>query len=245
MIRCPAVPAACGVSSSPLIGSSGSLLTALSTPRRHRFYKPLMNQGINLWRSRMGRLHKGFGLHMYRHSKMDPKPIQEPCVNDYFGRTRLWNAIPSKVGVVNKKSEDFGWPHRRPPPTGLRLSAEYFPFFFSKYFPDVECRLVVDSVLNNETTQPVFLFPPDMSKAEIANYLKNVYGFENIVSIKTRNLTPRRYKNEVGSIKLSAAYKQATVVLDAPVKIDFKAIKGTEDTPDNQQRSNQILPSSS
>mmetsp|Transcript_2928 Transcript_2928/g.3311 ORF Transcript_2928/g.3311 Transcript_2928/m.3311 type:complete len:243 (-) Transcript_2928:64-792(-) len=233
-------------SSSSLIGgpSSSAFRGALTCTRRHRFYKPLINQGINLWRSRMGRIHKGFALHSYRHSKMDEKPSPEPCENNYYGRTRLWNAIPSKVGVVNKKSEDFGWPHRRPPPTGIRQSPEYFPHFFSKYFPDVECRLVVDSVLNNETTKPVFLFPPDMSKADIGNYLKNVYGFDNIVAIHTRNLTPRRYKNEVGSIKLSAAYKQATVILDAPVKIDFKAIKGTEDTPDNQKRANQVLPSS-
>lgn len=201
---------------------------------RHRFYKPLVNQGINLWRYRMGRIHKGTSQWQYQRRTIDPNPFPEKPVNNYYGRTRLWNAIPSKVGIVNKKAEDFGWPHRRPPPTGLRESQEFFPYFFSRYFPDVECKLIVDSVLNNETTDPTFLFPPNMSREEIANYLKNVYGMDNIVHVIVRNMPHRKYKNEVGTIKLTPGLKQATVILDTPVKIDFKAIKGTEDTPDNK-----------
>jgi large subunit ribosomal protein L23 len=182
----------------------------------------------------MGRIHKPRELHHYRRVPMDPKPFPETAENNYYGKSRLFNVIPSKVGVVNKKAEDFGWPHRRPPPTGLRESPEFFPYFFSRYFPDVDCKLVIDSVLNNDTTQPMFLVPQDMSKEEIANYLKNVYGMDNIVSISTKNYSHRKYKNEVGTIKTIAGIKSAIVLLDAPVKVDFKAIKGTEDTPDNK-----------
>lgn len=206
----------------------------LTASLRHRFYKPLTNQGVNLWRSRMGQIHKAKEPWHYQRKTIDPKPAPENPVNNYYGKMRLFNVIPSKVGVVNKKAEDFGWPHRRPPPTGLRESPEFFPYFFSRYFPDVDCKLVVDSVLNNETTQPAFLVPQDMSKEEIANYLKNVYGMDNIVHVTTKNFSHRKYKNEVGTIKTIAGIKSAMVLLDAPVKVDFKAIKGTEDTPDNK-----------
>jgi len=218
--------------SSPLPSEDGP--AALCTARRHRFYRPLVNQGINLWRYRMGRLHKGWNTWEYKHTSPDPRPYPEPAVNNYYGRTRLWNPIAGKIGVVNRKSEDFDWPHRRPPPTGLRRSPEFFPFFFERYFPDVEVNLVLDSVLNQETTRPVFHIPQDMSKQELVLYLRNLYQIDNVVRISVRNARGRRFKNEVGTIKQLPDYKIAVVELDTPVSIDFKQIKGTEDTPDNK-----------
>ncbi|KAG5476957.1 hypothetical protein LSCM1_05291 [Leishmania martiniquensis] len=220
------------------IGGGGCSCTAASplvTARRGRFYRPLVNQGINLWRSRMGRLHKGWMTWEYNRNVMpDPRPFPEPAVNNYYGRSRIWNPIAGKIGVVNRKAEEWGWPHQRPPPTGLRRSPEYFPFFFSRYFPDVEVRLVLDSVLNNETTRPVFHIPQDMSKQELVNYLRNIYNIDNVVRISVRNMRGRRFKNEVGEIKSLPDYKVAVVELDSPVSVVFKQIKGTEDTPDNK-----------
>lgn len=216
---------------SPATTAASPLITA----KRGRFYKPLVNQGINLWRFRMGRLHKGWNTWEYNHSSIpDPRPFPEPAVNNYYGRTRLWNPIAGKIGLVNRKAEEWGWPHQRPPPTGLRRSPEYFPFFFDRYFPNVEVRLVLDSVLNNETTRPVFHIPQDMSKQELVNYLKNIYNIDNVVRIGVRNMRGKRFKNEVGQIKAMPDYKVAVVELDAPVSIEFKQIKGTEDTPDNK-----------
>lgn len=206
----------------------------LTVAVRGRFYRPLVNQGINLWRYRMGRIHKGWKTWEYQHTRPDPRPFPDPPVNDYFGRSRIWNPIAGKMGYVHKKAEDWGWPHNRPPPSGLRRSQEYFPMFFDRYFPDVDVRLVLDSVLNNETTRPVFYIPCDMSRAELANYLRNIYGIDNIVQITVRNSRGRRYKNEVGEIKAMDDYKVAVVQLDSPVSVDFKQIKGTEDTPDSK-----------
>ncbi|EPY42757.1 hypothetical protein AGDE_01166 [Angomonas deanei] len=217
---------------SPLAVPEGD--ATLTTARRHRFYKPLVNSGINLWRARMGRLHKGWDTWQYQHTKPDPRPYPEPAVNNYYGRSRIWNPIAGKIGLVNKKIEEWDWPKRRPPPTGLRHSPEYFPYFFDKYFPDVEVSLVLDSVLNNETTRPVFTIPQDMSKQELANYLKNIYNIDNIAQIGVRNVRGKRFKNEVGTIKSHPDYKTAVVELDSPVVVEFKHIKGTEDTPDNQ-----------
>lgn len=208
--------------------------TALTTSARFRFYKPMVNQGINLWRFRMGRIHKGWSTFEYQHTQADPRPYPEPTVNNYHGRSRIWNPIAGKIGLVNKKAEEWGWPHQKPPPTGLRQSREHFPHFFSRYFPDTEVRLVLDSVLNNETTRPVFQIPQDMSKQELVNYLKNIYNVDNIVRISVRNVRGRRFKNEVGAIKVMPDYKVAVVELDSPVVVEFKQIKGTEDTPDNK-----------
>ncbi|KAH9586560.1 Ribosomal protein L25/L23 [Trypanosoma melophagium] len=229
---------ACTPSSSPLAAVGASLLAgpALTTATRGRFYRPLVNQGINLWRRRMGRIHAGWNTWEYQHTRPDPRPYPEPAVNDYYGRSRLWNPIAGKIGFVKKKAEEWGWPHQRPPPTGLRRSQEFFPYFFARYFPDVEVRLLLDSVLNNETTRPVFLIPCDMSRVELANYLKNIYGVDNIVRIQVRNMRGRRYKNEVGEIKAMDDYKVAVVELDSPVSVEFKQIKGTEDTPDNKSQ---------
>ncbi|RNF20135.1 putative protein kinase [Trypanosoma conorhini] len=236
-----AVAGGCGsaLSSSPAVAVAGANFPAgaplaLTTATRGRFYRPLVNQGINLWRYRMGRIHKGWNTWEYQHTRPDPRPFPDPPVNDYFGRSRLWNPIAGKMGYVRKKAEEWGWPHQRPPPTGLRRSQEYFPFFFARYFPDAEVRLVLDSVLNRETTRPVFYVPSDMSRAELVNYLKNIYGIDNVVRIQVRNARGRRYKNELGEIKAMDDYKIAVVELDSPVSVDFKQIKGTEDTPDSR-----------
>lgn len=197
------------------------------------------NAGINLWRARMGRLHKGWNTWEYQHKKPDPRPYPEPSVNNYYGRTRLWNPIAGKIGIINKKIEEWGWPHQRPPPAGLRQSAEYFPHFFDRYFPDAEVKLVLDSVLNQETTHPVFHVPQDMSRKEIMHYLRNIYGIDNVVRIGIRNMRGRRFKNEVGAIKSLPDYKVAVVELDTPVSIEFKQIKGSEDTPDNKPQAQQ------
>ncbi|AYU79424.1 hypothetical protein LdCL_250014500 [Leishmania donovani] len=232
-----AAVAAASARSGDVVGgdSSCTATSPLLTAKRGRFYRPLVNQGINLWRSRMGRLHKGWTTWEYNRDVIpDPRPFPEPAVNNYFGRSRIWNPIAGKIGLVNRKAEEWGWPHQRPPPTGLRRSPEYFPFFFSRYFPDVEVRLVLDSVLNNETTRPIFHIPQDMSKQELVNYLKNIYNIDNVVRISVRNMRGRRFKNEVGEIKSLPDYKVAVVELDSPVSIVFKQIKGTEDTPDNK-----------
>ena len=211
-----------------------AIVSAGDGQRRHRFYRPIMNSGLNLWKWKMGRIHRGYETWEYRHTKPDPRPMPESVVNDYFGRTRLWNPIVSKMALINKKAEDWGYPLRDPPPTGLRRSREAFPYFFEKYFPEVECQLILDSVINNDTDTPIFIVPSDMSKAEIANYLRNLYNVENIVNITTKNVTGRRYKNEIGAIRHTGQQKLAFVKLDSPVKIELKQIKGTDDTPDKQ-----------
>ncbi|EKF29828.1 hypothetical protein MOQ_006372 [Trypanosoma cruzi marinkellei] len=127
------------LSSSPAALVSGAnspagATLALMMATRGRFYRPLVNQGINLWRYRMGRIHKGWCTWEYQHTRPDPRPFPDPPVNDYFGRSRIWNPISGKMGYVNKKAEEWGWPHQRPPPTGLRRSQEYFPFFLRGTF---------------------------------------------------------------------------------------------------------------
>lgn len=210
---------------------------------RSRFYRPLPHAGINLWRSKMGRIHNGWSTWEYQHKRPDPRPYPEPSVNNYYGKTRLWNPIAGKIGIVNKKIEEWGWPHNRPPPAGLRRSPEYFPHFFDRYFPDEEVKLVLDSVLNQETTRPVFQVHPSMSRQEITNYLRNIYGLDNIVHVAVRNLRGRRLKNEVGAIKTLPDYKLAIVELDTPVIIEMKQIKGSEDTPDNRPNAQEQLDS--
>jgi large subunit ribosomal protein L23 len=198
--------------------------------RRCVFYRPEIYGMHSKLPAKTGRIWTINNTWMYRPIKRDPLPYPEPAFNNLYGRQRLWNAIPSKFGVASKKAHDWGYPERDPPPKGLRESPEYFPYFFDKYFPDVECRLVLDSVLNVDTTMPVFEFPPHMSKAEIANYLRNVHGFDNIVNVTTRNISGRTYKNEIGVIKQLPDVKLAHVTLDAPVRIDFKQVKTTEES---------------
>ncbi|CCW63408.1 unnamed protein product [Phytomonas sp. EM1] len=237
MRRFNCVPAALIVERQGAPSSPGSPpFAGLFIARRGRFYRPLTNQGINLWRRRMGRIHNGWNYWDYAHTRPDPRPMPEPAVNNYYGRSRIWNPIAGKIGLVNRKAENWNWPHARPPPTGLRRSREFLPHFLDRYFPEVEVRLVLDSVLNNETTRPVFHIPQDMSKRELANYLKNIYGIDPIVRIQVHNQRGRRFKNEVGQIKSLPDYKVAVVELESPVKIEMKQLKGTEDTPDNSPR---------
>lgn len=219
--------------------SSSQRVSALYSSVRHRFYRPLPNAGINLWKAKMGRIHKGWNTWEYKHSQPDPRPYPEPAVNNYHGRSRIWNPIAGKIGIVNKKIEAWGWPHHKPPPAGLRRSQDYFPHFLERYFPDVEVKLVLDSVLNQETTRPVFHVPQSMSRREIINYLRNIYGIDNVVRIGIRNVRGKRFKNEVGSIKSLPDYKVAVVELDTPVVIEMKQIKGSEDTPDNKPQAQQ------
>jgi large subunit ribosomal protein L23 len=205
---------------------------AACSARRHRFYRPLAGAGVARWKERYGDFSRKPATHMYQHRPMDPKPIREAQTNNYFGKLRLWNAIPSKVGIAAKKAEQWGYPHRKPPPKGLRQSTEFFPHWFPKYFPEVEARLTIDSVLNTETSSPQFVFPSHMSRAEIANYLRNIYNMENIVHVETRNYSGRRYKNEVGDIRQLPDVKKALVHLEAPVMVELKQIKASSDAGD-------------
>eukprot|EP00758_Cryptobia_borreli_P002281 Tbor_TRINITY_DN2913_c0_g1::TRINITY_DN2913_c0_g1_i1::g.1081::m.1081 len=214
--------------------NSTSILVS-SQQIRTRFYRPVLNSGWNQFKKRFGMIHNIEAIWDYKHIPMDPKPKKEIPVNTYWGEKRIWNAIPSKIGIVNKKAEEWDYPYRQPPPAGLRRSKEYFPHYFNQHFPNIECRLVIDSVLNNETKNPVFHFPMHMSRLEIRNYLKNVYQLDNIISVRTRNIKGRYFKNEVGTIKSMPDYKEAIVKLDAPVKVDFKQIQGTEDAPDSKK----------
>lgn len=205
------------------------------TPLRNRFYKPIREHGQERWKYyKQGLVHRGFETYSYQRKTREDLPLKENSLNTYFGKRTMWNPIPGKIGVVNKKAADWGYPHREPPPAGLRQSQEYFPFFFNRYFPETECKLMVDSVLNNETHAPMFAFPPDVSREEITNYLRNIYGIDSIVGIGVRNVAGRRFKNEVGKIKMLPEQKIATVILDTPVIVDFKQIKGTDDTADAQ-----------
>jgi len=219
-------------SSSPAVSSS----TASAEQRRGRFYKPALDSGYHQFKLRWGFIRTPQQTFRYQRTAPVRRPQTESPVNNYFGKRRLYNPIPSKIGIVNKKASEWGYPERMPPPAGIRNSAEYFPFFFEKYFPAEECRLVIDSVLNTNSKQPVFHFPPHVSKREIGNYLRNIYGLDNIISIQTRNVKGRFFKNEVGKIKSLPDYKEATVRLDAAVRVDFKQIKGTEDSADNQKK---------
>jgi large subunit ribosomal protein L23 len=193
------------------------------------FWRPLHGFGKDRFELDQGKFYRPQATWMYQHVKMDEKPVKKLPKNPYFGARRLWNAIPGGAGIVFSKTENWGFPYRQPPPTGLRQSQEYFPHFMSKFFPDVTCRLLIDSVLNNETRSVVFQFPPDLSKQEIANYLRSVYGMDNVLHVSTRNYSGRRYKNEMGTIRQMPDVKVATVILSAPVKIEFKQVKGTDD----------------
>lgn len=223
-----------------LVSSSSS--SNLSSPavvsseqRRGRFYRPALDSGYHLFKLRWGFIRTPQQTHRYQHIRPERRPLEKDSVNPFYGTRRLFNPIPSRIGIVNKKASDWGYPERRPPPAGIRQSAEFFPHFFEKYFPAEECKLVIDSVLNTDSRRPVFHFPPHMSKREIGNYLRNIYGLDNIIRIHTRNVKGRFFKNELGKIKTLPDYKEATITLDAPVRVDFKQIKGTEDTPDNKK----------
>lgn len=234
-MKCAAASSSCGNLSCAALGVSVSSAGLLSTQRRGRFYRPILKSGPGHFKQRQTEVAQPPRVWEYQPTFMTPRPEPVSPTNNYFGKLRLWNPILSEGDIMKTKVDQWDYPYRQPPPSGLRDSKEYFPHFFDRYFPNVECRLVIDSVLNNETTQPVFHFPLHMSKLEIANYLRNVYGLENIINIETRNYRGRYYKNEVGAIRNLPDYKEATVTLDAPVVVDFKQLKGTEDTPDNKK----------
>lgn len=206
------------------------MLTAC-TPRL-RFYRPLLGHGVDQFKHKWGCIYKEQEVWAYRHRKIDPRPFPDPPINDYYGRQRLWNAIPSKVGFVAKKAREWGYPHRDPPPTGLRQSREFFPYFMEQYFPDVECKLVLDSVLNTPTRYVKFGFPPHMSRKEIGNYLRNIYGFDNIRAIVKYTARGQRYKNEIGTIKTIPDEKIATVILDDPVEVVVNPLKKSNEEED-------------
>jgi large subunit ribosomal protein L23 len=209
-------------------------VTLATAQRRGRFYRPFFSHGQDLWDRKQVQFHQPQAWWQYKHQKMDPKPIPESELNNLYGKKRLWNPIPSATVLAARKHEEFGWPHRDPPPTGLRKSWEYFPHWFDKYFPNVQCRLVIDSVLNKETTRPSFRFPCHVSKQEITNYLQNVHGFENVTRVTTRNIAGMQYKNEVGAIKQMEDYKEVQVTLDSPVIIELKQVKETSDVGDSK-----------
>jgi large subunit ribosomal protein L23 len=208
----------------------------LGGSKRGRFYRPSWNQGQQQWDNGQVQFFRTTAAWNFQPVKSDPKPIREPETNNLFGKQRLWNPIASNAIIFGAKHKEYGWPYRKPPPTGLRRSWEYFPHWFDKYFPDVSCRLVVDSVLNTETMTPRFRFPPSMSKQEIANYLENVHGFENIDGVTTQNHSGMRYKNEIGTIKQMDDYKEADVRLDSPVIVELKTVKETSDVGDGKSR---------
>uniref|UniRef100_A0A7S1KY29 Uncharacterized protein n=1 Tax=Neobodo designis TaxID=312471 RepID=A0A7S1KY29_NEODS len=214
-------------------GAGISCLTA-SGAVRGRFYRPDWTHGQSHFNKGQVQMHGAQAHWFFKPVKSAPKPIREPETNNLYGKQRLWNAIPSNAVIFGAKHKEYGWPHRKPPPTGLRRSWEYFPHWFDKYFPDVPCRLVVDSVLNNETMTPRFRFPPHVSRREITNYLQNVHGFENIDGVETRNYTGLRYKNEIGTIKQLEDYKEAEVRLDSPVIVELKTVKETSDVGDGK-----------
>jgi large subunit ribosomal protein L23 len=207
-----------------------------ASSRRGRFYRPFYNHGQDVWNQQQVQLHFDKAHWLYQPREMDPKPIPEPEENNLYGKKRLWNPVQSSATVAAQKHEEFGWPYREPAPTGLRRSWEYFPYWFERYFPNVQARLVVDSVLNNETMEPRFRFPATMSKQEISNYLQNVHGFEGIDAVETRNYSGLRYKNEIGTIKQMEDYKEATVRLESPVLIELKQVKETSDVGDGKER---------
>jgi large subunit ribosomal protein L23 len=169
----------------------------------------------------------------YAQKPRDPLPYPEPAFTNIYTRRQMrWNPIPSKVGYIHRKLE-WGYPKYSVPRRGIYNSASYFPFFFDKYFPDVEFLLSIDSVLNKKTREVVFYVPCEMSREEIANYLRNVHNVDNILRVTVMNIQGRRYKNELGAIKKTIDIKVAKVLLDEEVGVDVKTVRSNEDeTPD-------------
>jgi large subunit ribosomal protein L23 len=124
-----------------------------------QFYRPINTEASAKVPRKFGYKYTDFMIWKYRPIKPlgIPKPLKE--TNPYFGPERLPNYIPSAAEVWRKKAEDWGYPNRTPPPRGLRESPEYFPYFFEKYFPETDCRLVLDTVINTDTREPCFPIP--------------------------------------------------------------------------------------
>ena len=201
--------------------------------KRANIYRPVVTKNIRSEHNiRMkGKFTGRSEVALWRYRQIEthglPKPVDEQ--NDYFGPETMPNYIRHAGEYWSKKANDWGYPHRKPPPSGLRHSRDYFPYFFERYFPDTHCRLVLDSVLNVETKEVQFLFEPHMSKQEIRNYLRNIYGIDNIEDVETRNIGGLRYKNELGWIKMAPVHKKATVILDTPTMVQLKQVKDTAD----------------
>ena len=202
-----------------------------STTILGRFYLPRVNRGSAHWmKNGSGYGHNQPPTWLFQRTRPpDAKPFPELPVNTHRGKRQIIvNPIVGVHGMRRKKIE-LGYPDRKPDPQGIAKSWTSYEHFMFKYFPDVECTLVLDTVLNNPTNTPMFLVPPEMSKPEIRSYMSNVYGIRDIKFVSTRNYSGMRYKNEFGIIKKAPALKATWVVVDQPVQITHKSVKAAED----------------
>lgn len=239
---CQTVARATSASSVVRVVRSGSgmlRLRGVVGPRgvRTKFYKPIADHSQAAFHRKQPRFLWKQDARPWRFIPQgrDPIPFPEDEANPFFGKKRIPNILPSANEFMARKHADWGWPDRKPPPTGLRRSWEYFPHWFEKYFPSVRARLVIDSVLNAETTHPRFVFPPNVSREEAVNYLRNVHGMDNIdpdANTEKRNYAGIPYKNEVARVKQLPDYKEITVPLTEPVMVELKQVKDTSDTGD-------------
>ena len=216
------------------------MLSRCRVPRR--FYMPIHEDkyGQAEWdrgtRDKSG-LHQKHAQATWRFQEIPierSKPLKKEPKNPVYGRDRLWNAIPSEAGVTMRKAQEWGWPHKKPPPMALRQSREFFPHWFERYFPSANVALDLDSVINEETQVVQFIVDPEMSREEITHYLENVYGIDDIQHVAVKNYAGNTWKNELGAIKQQPPYKVAFVHLDHPVKLDLKAVKGVEDAKSDE-----------
>ena len=160
-------------------------------------------------------------IYMYKRNRPpDPKPFRENPVNSDFSHQQiLVNPIRGIHGFISGRNNQGN----KIVPKGIEYSFANFDEYMEKNFSNVECSLVLDSVMNNPTHMPMFLFPPELSKTEIKNYLQVFYHMGNIREVFVRNYSGMRYKNELGLIKKAPALKAAWVLLDEPVEISQKA----------------------
>eukprot|EP00759_Apiculatamorpha_spiralis_P058308 PhF_6_TR9172/c0_g1_i1/m.14279 len=204
-----------------------------------RFYLPrTWNRGGHYWNQRPSVYGKNQPpLHMYQRIRPpDPIPYPDDPVNTNFTKRQIiTNPIVGIHGVMARKAS-YG---NNPPPKGIAMSWTNYDDFMYKYFPDVECTLVLDSVLNTPNHLPMFLFPPDVSRPEIKAYLQNLYGINGIRKIYVRNFSGTRYKNELGSIRKKDAQKAVWVMLEQPVHVQHKSVKEDADKEPEQQQQQQ------
>ena len=164
-------------------------------------------------------------MYMYKRSRPpDPKPYPDaPSNTEYSSQQIVVNPIRGIHGFISRRNSQGD----KYVPKGIEYSFANFDEFMEKNFSDAECTLVLDSVLNSPTTMPMFLFPPEMSKTEIKNYLKVFYGMNGILQVFVRNYSGMKYKNELGLIKKAPALKAAWILLDEPVEISQNALNNT------------------
>eukprot|EP00760_Papus_ankaliazontas_P035983 PhM_4_TR8127/c0_g1_i1/m.18201 len=195
-----------------------------------RFYRPLWNQGIHKWQQRRG-VFGGNQPAMWKYQRKAPPtghPTPDAPVNKIRSRQQIvTNPIPGLHGFVTQRAAN-GYPERDPVPEGIARSWASYDNFMYKYFPDEECALVLDSVLNNRTKMPMFMVNSEMSKPEIVAYLRNVYGMAGIRDVITRNFAGLRYKNELGVIKKFPAKKAVWVILEEETEVLYKSVKEGE-----------------